>query len=787
MKAYVLLGIVLLVFLIAQATASAVSFCINDECSVGNVTVALWHFNDGSGTQANDETTNKNNMSFKGAGEPAWNATSKFGSYALYFDGNDDYLVNYTLGDDGIENGTLEMWIMPGFTIDSSNTEEMHIFFKGAGSSEYFDLWWGVGADNTYGKLQFILRSSTLGNVFVNSTTASWNAGQWYHIAIMWGSGGAKLYVNGTLEGSNPTTRGLAAGTHYDWFIGGYSYSAKSFSGSIDEVRLLNGTYPPYYILNVSAFNAVNGSGLTDYEINVTNSTVSNYTTGLSNPAYFTNETGEFPIGDVNITVSKTGFSNETYSVNLNLITTYNLTANLTPFNYFRANDTDGGAAINSFTVIITNTTSSKSMSTANGTAAILHTDIPWGSVTVTMIASGYNTTNFTRTIDANHVLNETFTLKRAGFQLEVLDEKTGQYITFNVTIANSTLSEKITNQTDFVRNYTNITMGETTITVEEYDEISIDYQPRHYYQTFTPNTGIKMFGFLLKTSDGMLVRINVKDFNGNPIENMLITAQKQFNGSYMTIEQDKSDSAGIARFFLNTESIYQLVFEYGGQTTTVTIQPAITDYSFTLAAGINVTFSTLFTGMSYGFAPTSTLPLENVYLNYSIFSEAANIEYYGMNVSLNNQTQLYLSNITALSSGGTIYGLLNLTNATESDYVSVYAWFQKTNYSVYWFNLTYRLINESYGNATLWAAMQSMFNNPLGFDKTAGQLFVLFICLVVIGSLGFGLSSWWGGGVVSLGIIGLFTFAVNLFDPTHYILMVFVVFGLYALRSGWG
>ena len=78
------------------------------EYDVDSDTVALWHFNEGTGATITDETTNDNDGTIYGA---TWDS-GKFGS-ALTFDGSNDYAsVTY----DGslnlpVSGLTIEAWI----------------------------------------------------------------------------------------------------------------------------------------------------------------------------------------------------------------------------------------------------------------------------------------------------------------------------------------------------------------------------------------------------------------------------------------------------------------------------------------------------------------------------------------------------------------------------------------------------------------------------------------------------------------------------------------------------
>ncbi len=74
----------------------------------------------------------------------------------------------------------------------------------------------------------------------VADTTKSYNDGNWHHLVATQGPGGMKLYVDGTLDASNPQTQAVA----YDgyWRVGGDNTwggnSSNYFAGAIDEVAV---------------------------------------------------------------------------------------------------------------------------------------------------------------------------------------------------------------------------------------------------------------------------------------------------------------------------------------------------------------------------------------------------------------------------------------------------------------------------------------------------------------------------------------------------------------------
>jgi len=71
-----------------------------------------------------------------------------------------------------------------------------------------------------------------------NSTRNTWFGGTWYHAAVALGDGGYKIYVNGSLEGSSPSTHSILDQANILSFAGGITFPGEFFDGVMDEVSL---------------------------------------------------------------------------------------------------------------------------------------------------------------------------------------------------------------------------------------------------------------------------------------------------------------------------------------------------------------------------------------------------------------------------------------------------------------------------------------------------------------------------------------------------------------------
>jgi len=218
MKTKVITGILLTLFLASMLSITFITPA-KAQYLADPYTVALWHFDEGSGTVLHDEMGVNDGTIH---GNPTW-VDGKYGK-ALYFDGVDDYVDVGNIGVTG--DWTVELWV-------KLNTVAPTIQYPigtgpgvnyGAGvfvAFSWYDNKWGV-----YDGAAFILGSAVSADV-------------WYHVAVTKSDTTYKLYLDGTLENSGTLAdidiTNLQIGRRIDTG-GGVWY----FNGIIDEVRISN-------------------------------------------------------------------------------------------------------------------------------------------------------------------------------------------------------------------------------------------------------------------------------------------------------------------------------------------------------------------------------------------------------------------------------------------------------------------------------------------------------------------------------------------------------------------
>ena len=204
------------------------------ELSVTPDTVSLWHFNEGSGTTAFDESPNNNDGTLMNMESSDWVA-GMFNS-ALAFDGVNEYIDTSKSSSDN-NKFTLEAFFKTtatapndafGFRIltihdtnSASGSTRITLYLKGN------DV--GIGYRNSSGSF------------FERTVTRTYNNDKWHQLIGTHNGSAAKLYFDGELLGTWSDTLKIGSITYTDK-IATFNKTHGNFNGVIDEVRILNKT-----------------------------------------------------------------------------------------------------------------------------------------------------------------------------------------------------------------------------------------------------------------------------------------------------------------------------------------------------------------------------------------------------------------------------------------------------------------------------------------------------------------------------------------------------------------
>lgn len=173
---------------------------------------------------SNNTLADLQNFSYTGSGNLPF-------SGIVNFDGSSGYLQASASG--SLTNTlTIELWFRPDQLINSGSGTPV-LMLKGTNGVDG-----SYGLDFQAGRLEFWVRHSGVDYVVTSSAT-SWAAGAWvYATATVNGASGMKLWVNGSLQGTNAVNLSTWDADDNNLYLGGDGVDY--FNGAIDEFRLSN-------------------------------------------------------------------------------------------------------------------------------------------------------------------------------------------------------------------------------------------------------------------------------------------------------------------------------------------------------------------------------------------------------------------------------------------------------------------------------------------------------------------------------------------------------------------
>ena len=208
--------------------------------------VGLWHFDEGSGTIANDSSGNFNDGIL--TGNTSW-TSGKFDN-ALSFDGDGDYVDCGDISTQNWSGLTTEAWVYwDGGTLSGY----AGVYYKGA----YSDI--GRLLINGAGKVLVQNRSGTYHSFFSDSN-GDVPTNEWCHIAYVYDqiAGMEYIYVNGDKKGEQARNDDIVHNSTA--FLIGYGYITTqyyAFFGLIDEVRIWDVALTPGQIEHSYSLGAI--------------------------------------------------------------------------------------------------------------------------------------------------------------------------------------------------------------------------------------------------------------------------------------------------------------------------------------------------------------------------------------------------------------------------------------------------------------------------------------------------------------------------------------------------
>jgi len=207
--------------------------------------LAWWETEETDGDGAYDSTGNGYYL-VPGGGMTISDATTtgKIGN-GFVFVGDGGRFTHPTLLDVMGDEITIAGWVKP----DATGMSAGQCWLSKQNVSSNEQLW--LKFNMSSGVPTSIGASYRSGGVFKNlNSSVTWTDDTWYHYAFTWDSNGARIYVDGKLEGSNATGI-MGDGTAIDLSIGTGGLTSQPFKGVIDDVRIYEDVLTAQEIANL--------------------------------------------------------------------------------------------------------------------------------------------------------------------------------------------------------------------------------------------------------------------------------------------------------------------------------------------------------------------------------------------------------------------------------------------------------------------------------------------------------------------------------------------------------
>lgn len=518
-----------------------------------------------------------------------------------------------------------------------------------------------------------------------------------------------------------------------------------------------------------------------------------------------------FTVSDSNLDSSKCQYSKdgganfsisncENTTVTYNTIGSHNLTvyaedtlnntgSSLTSFNTdyenrIKLEDSVSSSTIQEFQVVFDNGTKTFGGSTTDGQFEAFTSELPTGSTELRLEADGYKIRNETLNIDKSFELRNTYSMDRASFTLDAKTEKDQNDINFNFTASNSTTSYTENNISKFQEDYQDFSSlgfptGDVKIVVE--DSKGERYR-RTYYADVDENSVITLTAYLLEKGEGILTNVEIRDPQNEKLNNAQISIQRSINTNFKTVTQGRSTSDGSASFYLSPDISYNILVTHPQyKTFTGTFNPANYQYDaliIQLGEKNNFTESTTWGELEYKLEPDiNTVNKTGVTsFNWTVSDPESGITEFGLRIKNSSGAVLNSTSITGTPSGGSTSIDFNASKYDfEEDDLVANGYFVKDQKEFNYdrtYNLLERVIPGIYSIKKVMASFEAGTS-----DKT--QSFVALIFTLAIGT---GLKSKFnrvGGGLITLVILGFFTFN-GWFDGFLWTLTALALIGIY-------
>jgi hypothetical protein len=369
------------------------------------------------------------------------------------------------------------------------------------------------------------------------------------------------------------------------------------------------------------------------------------------------------------------------------------------------------------------------------------------------------------------------------GYNFSTYDEEDGSSLVFNMTISNSTNISTYTGISTLSAFYQNLPTGSVEMTFYNYS--GSGYVSRTMVDNIQNVTGThEIKAYILKAASASLINFIVVNNLGSSIQGATVTVEKQISGTWTVMTSKTTDSTGNAGIYLNPTTQYRIIVTASGYNSMTNIlTPTNPPYQFSMSSGGVGTYQTDWSWITYMIEPYRGLYANTTEpITLTINDERSDLALFGMNVTAPNGTVVYSHQEIASTSGGQIFGSINLTGATAFQQVQVKIWFQRIGYDLQTYTKTYVVFNPPGSAYTLKWSMDQLGAQLDPFEKAFVSIIITFVIMIALAMALPSLSKE-GIAYVGLGVLAIFTY-LTWFNLIWLIVLAFITLGLKLLEG---
>lgn len=403
------------------------------------------------------------------------------------------------------------------------------------------------------------------------------------------------------------------------------------------------------------------------------------------------------------------------------------------------------------------------------------------GSAGINNVTATINITQFDDS-EYSFSFNTTQTTVDATLLVSFFDENSELPILENISMVFETATETISDSTD-TGNKSFLSLSSGIVKISAFND---NYPISSMFANITNFTQSIDFYMLNDTASTINVIYFIQDRSQDPVESALMTFSKRFNNTFKVVSQDRTDSLGLAKFHLDTNTEYTLVIDaVGFPVSNLIIKPILESGTITLDKETKSVYNNSLEGLLYSIAPeNSQIETSNTTQEFrlDILDQSIGLAYFGLEILNNNFSCVPVScitNVTNTPSGGSaIVSIVpNITGKVQIRYFYKRILRDENTLTTRWYNV-FAPQNTSWSMEDVMINFKNELGSPVLLTVAGTIIQIMFVILAAQ----FGIV-----GISALLVISFVDMALmhyEFLDPIVGMLMIIVSVSLYVFLS---